>query len=211
VRRRRVGRVGRPHGLDGTFHVEDAEHPLQPGTVVRLAGLDRAVDRRAGTRERPLVRVEGISDRDAAAELRGEALTVSVDDAPLEEGEWLAEDLVGCRIDGLGRVRRVIRAPSCDLLEAGPHGTLVPFVRDAIRAIDVSRRVIEVDRRFLALDAEQAERGATEPGRPPSDGVVEGAEAGSEVTPDAPRTVAAAVPSAGARPSPRHPARRHDG
>lgn len=168
-RRRRIGRVGRPHGLDGAFRIDGAEHPLARGMIVSLGGRELTVERRAGTAERPVVRLQGVGDRDAAEALRGLELSVSLDDVPLEAGEWLADDLVGCRIDGVGEVRRVVRAPSCDLLEAGPGGVLIPFLRDAIRAVDVARRHIEVDRRFLALDDEEPGGGRASPPGPVAD------------------------------------------
>src|SRR5680860_649128 len=112
-----AGVVGRSHGLDGSLHVERPQHPLGPGTVVRLDGRDRTVERRAGTDSRPLVRLTGIATREAVAALRGQPLLV---EEALDEGEWLAADLVGCRVEGLGAVVRVIDAPSCDLLE--PEG-----------------------------------------------------------------------------------------
>ena len=146
-----VGRVGRPHGRDGSFWVEGAEHSLPEGAVVTIAGREARVERRAGTDSRPLVRLSGIEDRDAAAELRGQSLLMAQEDAPLSEGEWLSADLVGCEVPGLGSVRRVIAAPSCDLLEVGDDAVLVPFVSDAIRRVDTEARVIEVDREFLAL------------------------------------------------------------
>ena len=146
-----VGRVGRPHGRDGSFWVEGAEHALPEGAAVTIAGREAQVERRAGTDARPLVRLSGVEDRDAAAALRGQALLMAQEDAPLEEGEWLSADLVGCEVPGLGSVRRVIAAPSCDLLEVGDDAVLVPFVSDAIRRVDTEARVIEVDREFLAL------------------------------------------------------------
>ena len=167
-RRRRVGRVGRPHGLDGAFRVEDPEHPLAAATIVAVGGQERVVERRAGTAERPVIRLRGVGDRDAAHAMRGMELSVSLDEAPLEAGEWLADDLVGCRIDGVGEVRRVLRAPSCDLLEAG--SALIPFVRDAIRSVDLEGRHIEVDRQFLGLDGgRDDEYPQAEPSAPPVD------------------------------------------
>jgi 16S rRNA processing protein RimM len=146
-----AGRVGRPHGLDGSFHVTGAEHDLGEGTALMVAGRRVVVERRAGTADRPLVRVSGVSDRDAAGALSGEALVV--DDAPpAAEGEFDADELVGCTVEGLGSVRRVVSAPSCDLLEVGDDGFLVPFVSDAVKRVDPEARVIEVDRRFLGLD-----------------------------------------------------------
>jgi 16S rRNA processing protein RimM len=140
-----AGRVGRPHGLDGSFHVERPDHPLAEGTEVTVAGASRVVERRAGTDERPLVRLSGIDDRDAATALRGEALVV---DEELGEGEWLASDLVGLQVDDLGTVARVLDGASCDVLELD-DGTLVPLVSDAIRAIDLEAGTIAVDPEFL--------------------------------------------------------------
>lgn len=146
-----VGRVGRPHGTDGSFWVDRAGHPLPEGADVTVAGRTTRIVRRGGTDDRPLLRVEGVEGRDDAAALRGEALLMSAEDAPLEEGEWLTRDLVGCEVPGLGVVRRVVSGPSCDVLEVGDEGVLVPFVSDAIRRVDVEARVIEVDREFLGL------------------------------------------------------------
>ena len=147
-----VGRVGRPHGRDGSFRVEASAHSLPVGTELTVAGRPALVERRAGTDVRPLIRLSGITQREAAAALRGEALLAPEVAAPPAEGEWLAEDLVGCVIEGLGEVRRVVSAPSCDVLEVGERGVLVPFIAQAIRAVDPVGRSIELDRHFLALD-----------------------------------------------------------
>ena len=53
----------------------------------------------------------------------------------------------------LGVVRRLMALPSCECLEVARSGggpdLLVPLVRDAVRAVDVSRARIDVDLRFL--------------------------------------------------------------
>jgi 16S rRNA processing protein RimM len=155
-----VGRVGRPHGLDGSFHVTQARADLLSlGAVVQVAGASREVVRRAGTDERPILRLDGSEDRNDAEALRGEELRVARADAPaLEEGEYSAEELEGCRVaDGdvtLGVVRRLVALPSCDALEVAREGDadlLVPLVRDAVRTVDPAARRIDVDRHFLGL------------------------------------------------------------
>ena len=125
------------------------------GTVVTVAGSRRTVRRRAGSAERPLVQLEGVRSREAAAALRGELMLVA---AELAEGEWLAEDLIGCRVGGLGTVARVIAAPSCDVLELD-GGELVPLVGDAVTAVDLASRTIEVDERFLGVQTRPDEAG----------------------------------------------------
>jgi ribosomal 30S subunit maturation factor RimM len=94
-----------------------------------------------------------VADRDAAGGLRGEPLLVEAGE--LAEGEYLADDLIGCEVPGLGTVRHVLNLPSCDVLEVGDDRVLVPLVSDAVTSVDVDARVIEVDRRFLGLDAEE--------------------------------------------------------
>jgi 16S rRNA processing protein RimM len=137
-----AGVVGRAHGHDGSFYVERPDHDLSEGTLVRLAGEERTVERRAGRADRPLIRVSGIED---PRPLRGEVLLVEAD---LEEGEWLAADLVGCRVEGLGIVARVVDGPSCGLLEL-EDGELVPFVSAAIESVDVRSRTIRAHQDFL--------------------------------------------------------------
>lgn len=149
-----VGRVGRAHGRDGSFYVEAAQRPLEVGDEVSVAGRSSRVERWRGTGERPLVRLSGVRDRESATSLHGERLLVPESAAPLEEDEWLAEELVGLRVDGLGEVRRVVDGPSCSVLELA-DGTLVPFVSDAVLGIDTERGLIEVDRDFLGLGRER--------------------------------------------------------
>lgn len=160
----RAGRVGRPHGLDGSFYVTGAlARLLALGATVAVAGAERRIERRAGTDARPIVRLEGVGDRAGAEALRGLELTVAAVDAPeLGEGEFWAHELEGCEVrDGervLGAVSRLLELPSCEVLEVeGPGGgppLLVPMVRDAIRAVDPAARRIEVDAAFLGVAEE---------------------------------------------------------
>jgi 16S rRNA processing protein RimM len=140
--------VGRPHGLDGGFHVITRDPDLL-GEVVTLAGAARRVLRRSGTDRRPLLRVEGVDSREAAEALRGEALWV--ERPPLGEDEYWAEDLVGCEVAGRGRVARMVEFPSCEALEL-EDGSLIPLVRDAIARVDLERRRIDLHEEFLDAD-----------------------------------------------------------
>jgi 16S rRNA processing protein RimM len=151
------GRVGRPHGLDGSFHVTRPRAALlRLGGTVRVAGREAEIVRRAGTDERPILRLAGVDGREAIEELRGEDLWVARSDAPpLEEDEWYAEDLVGLRVvDGkreVGEVARLVALPSCEALEVARPGDalLVPLLRDCVRSVDVDGGRIDVDLAFL--------------------------------------------------------------
>lgn len=158
----RAGLVGRPHGLDGSFHVrEPAAQLLDVGARVLLAGSEHTIVRRAGDDRRPILRLDRFGAREAIEALRGEPLMVLRDRAPeLEEDEWWEEDLVGCAVqDGgrpVGTVRRLLGMPSVDVLEVarsdGGPDLLVPLVRDAVRSVDVVQKLIDVDLGFLGAE-----------------------------------------------------------
>ena len=143
-----AGRVGRPHGLDGSFHLTRVATDLAEGATVIVAGEPRLIARRSGSSDRPIVRLEGSVSREDAEALRGLELLV---EAVLEPDEYWASDLVGCTVvDGarvVGEVARMVALPSCEALEVGD--LLIPMVRDAIRSIDVEGRRIDVDMEFV--------------------------------------------------------------
>lgn len=153
-----AGRVGRAHGLDGSFYVtEPTARLLEQGTVLTLAGRAWRVIRRAGTEQRPILRLEGIDSREQAQALRGEALQAALEHAPeLGPDEYWSHELEGCEVlDGertVGVVTRLLQLPSCEALEvraADGHEFLVPMVRAAIRAVEVPARRIQIDTGFL--------------------------------------------------------------
>jgi 16S rRNA processing protein RimM len=138
-----AGRVGKAHGRDGSFYVDEPRIDFALGSWVQLDGREHKIIRRDGIDDRPLIKLEGLDDPSL---VRGELMLV---EDTLEEGEYLAADLIGCEVPGLGRVERVIDAPSCPLLEVGEDGLLVPLIGDAVKRIDIERKIIEIDRDFL--------------------------------------------------------------
>ncbi|HEY4897420.1 MAG TPA: ribosome maturation factor RimM [Solirubrobacteraceae bacterium] len=173
-----AGRVGRPHGLDGSFYVtRPRARLLTLGGEVTVGGERREVVRRSGTDRHPILRLAGVGDRAGAEALRGAEVTVQQRDAPaLGEGEWWAHELEGCEVrDGerlLGTVTRLLELPSCEVLEVDPAGggpvVLVPMVSDAVRSVDPAGRRIEIDLDFIGLPGDE-EAGA-EPRSPEAEG-----------------------------------------
>jgi 16S rRNA processing protein RimM len=152
-----AGRVGRAHGLDGSFHVTSPRPRLL--TLGMPTDLGEIV-RRVGTDERPVIRLQGVETREAAEALHGRPLLVALEHAPkLDPGEWWAHELEGLRVtDGdreVGTVRRMLELPSVEVLEVErPNGSelLVPMVGDAVRELDMEGRRVDVDLRFLDAD-----------------------------------------------------------
>lgn len=157
-----AGRVGRPHGLDGSFHVtEPTPQLLSVGRTVIASGVEHEIARRAGIDTRPIIRLAAIDDRASAEELRGAELLCSREGAPaLDNDEWWAEDLEGCHLvaagRALGRVTRVVALPSCEALavqaDGGGAEVLVPLISDAVVRVDIGAGEIEVDLDFLGPD-----------------------------------------------------------
>jgi 16S rRNA processing protein RimM len=134
-----VGRVGRPHGLDGAFFVEDpSDDPRWFEKGVRLlAGGEEAevVVARRGAGGRPVIRLDRPVPRGSVLEVPREALPATA------EGEYYAFELLGLEVveDGgrvLGRVEAINPGPANDSLDLG-GGLLLPLVEACIRAVDL--------------------------------------------------------------------------
>ena len=146
-----VGRVGRPHGLDGAFVVErasDDERRWEVGAVVVVDGAPATIElsRRVGGGRRAIRldrRVE-----------RGAELAVHVSELPLPEADsYYTFQLVGLAVvdeEGreLGVVVEVHPGVANDNLELA-DGTLVPLIDDAVRTVDLAAGRIVVVRGFL--------------------------------------------------------------
>jgi 16S rRNA processing protein RimM len=144
-----VGRVGRPHGLDGSFFVErasDDEQWFQKGATLRLDGESATVVASKRSRGRPVIRL----DREAP---RGAELAVSRDQLPpAGEDEFYEFQLVGLEAveDGgreLGRVVAVHPGPANDALELD-RGLLLPLVGACVLQVDLETGRILVAQGF---------------------------------------------------------------
>ena len=146
-----VGRVGRPHGLDGAFVVERASDDgrrWEVGASVLVDGAPATIElsRRVGGRRRA-IRL----DRQVE---RGAVLAVHVSELPTPEPDsYYAFQLVGLVVvdeEGreLGSVVEVHPGVANDNLELA-DGTLVPLIDDAVRAVDLDAGRIVVERGFL--------------------------------------------------------------
>ena len=146
-----IGRVGRPHGLDGSFVVEDAsddERRWVAGATLLVDGAPATVEsmRRVGGGRRA-IRLDRKVER-------GARLAVPLSELPpAEPDSYYAFQLVGLDVleDGgreLGRVVAVHPGAANDNVELD-DGTLVPLIEDAILAIDLDAGRIDVAAGFL--------------------------------------------------------------
>ncbi|MPZ65084.1 MAG: ribosome maturation factor RimM [Pseudonocardiaceae bacterium] len=153
-----VGWVGRPHGLRGEVTVDvRTDFPEQRfSSGATLTAGDRTLVVRSARPHagRLLVTFEGVTDRDAAAQLRGTLLTVDTESLPPtgdpdEFHDRQLEGLAAVRADGarLGTIREVVHAPAHDLLLLDTeHGEeLVPFVRAIVCEVDLATGRVVID------------------------------------------------------------------
>jgi 16S rRNA processing protein RimM len=154
-----VGRVGRPHGLDGEVSVQvRTDSPGQrfaPGARFGTgAGRTLTVDSVRPHAGALLVRFAGVPDRSAAQALLGTVLTIEISDLPElddpdEYYDHQLEGLAAVGTDGaaLGTVREVVHAPAHDLLvlETGQGDVLVPFVRAIVPEVDLAAGRLVLD------------------------------------------------------------------
>jgi 16S rRNA processing protein RimM len=144
-----VGRVGKPHGLDGSFFVERAsedEARFAKGATLHVDGEVAEVVTSKRSRGRPVIRLDREVERGAELQVPRSELP------PLEEDEYYEFQLVGLEVveDGgrqLGRVVALHTGPANDALELD-SGVLLPLVAACVREVDLDSGRIQIARGF---------------------------------------------------------------
>jgi 16S rRNA processing protein RimM len=149
-----VGRVGRPHGVDGSFFVEgasDAPERFARGAVLLVDGepAEITVSKR-GAGGRPVIKLE-------RPVLRGATLAVRRDELPApDEDSYYVFQLVGLRVEeeggrALGTVTDVGNGPANDTLELD-SGLLLPLIESCVLDVDLETGRIIVARGVADAD-----------------------------------------------------------
>jgi 16S rRNA processing protein RimM len=134
-----VGRVGKSHGLDGSFVVEnasDAPERFDVGAELLVAGEPAKIVAAKQARGRPVIRLDRRVPRGAALEVPREVL------APAGEDEYYVFELVGLHVEEeggatLGSVIDVAPGVANDVLELDT-GLALPMVEECVREVDLA-------------------------------------------------------------------------
>jgi 16S rRNA processing protein RimM len=144
-----VGRVGRPHGRDGSFVVEDASDDpsrFEVGATLWIGSEAAKVEASKRAGGRPVIRL----DREVA---RGTTLLVQVADLPApEDDSYYVFQLIGLPVEEeggrrLGCVRQVEPGVANDVLELDT-GLSLPLHEACVLDVDVQGGRIVVARGF---------------------------------------------------------------
>jgi len=144
-----IGRVGKPHGLDGSFYVERPSADdrwwqvgsrfLAGGEAAEVVGARRA-------QGRPVIKL----DRSVA---RGTELEIDRTELPpTDEDEYYTFQLLGLEVveengRALGSVADVLPGVANDVLQVG-EDLLLPMIEDCILSVDLEARRIVVAEGF---------------------------------------------------------------
>jgi 16S rRNA processing protein RimM len=134
----RIGRVGRPHGLDGAFFVEhpsDDKRWWKTGARFLADGEPVEVVGHRTSSGRPVIKLDRSVERGTTHEIDRDQLP------PTEEDEYYTFQLIGLEVveeNGrvLGTVADVIPGVANDVLEL-ETGVLLPMVDDCVQTVDL--------------------------------------------------------------------------
>lgn len=158
-----IGRVSRAHGLRGELRVElhfsgsDALDQVDEVWLSEAADSPAAARRYAIEAARPvpkayLVKLEGVSDRNAAEALQKRSVWVSRSALPAsDDSEYYLVDLIGAKVVGpegeIGTVVEIATHPSVDaVVIQTPDGRTLEqaLVPDWIARVSVTEKLIEL-------------------------------------------------------------------
>ena len=144
-----VGRVGKSHGLDGSFVVEGASETRElfaTGAKLLVDGKEATILGSKQARGRPVIRLDRRVARGAALAVPRSAL------APTAEDEYYVFELVGLEVSEegggiLGTVTDVAPGVANDVLELD-SGLLLPMVEECVLSVDLDAGKIVVAEGF---------------------------------------------------------------
>jgi 16S rRNA processing protein RimM len=148
-----IGKVGKPHGIDGAFFIEQPsadDRWWKVGSKFFAGGAEVEVVAARRSSGRPIVKLDRAVERGAPIEVERDALP------PTEDDEYYAFELVGLPVveeNGreLGSVKAVTAGVANDVLELDT-GVLLPMIEDCVRNVDLTAGRIVVAEGFTVDD-----------------------------------------------------------
>ena len=152
-----VGQVLQTHGVRGQIRVQvlsDVPDRFDSGRTVHIGSSAFRITASTLSRyNHVLLQLDGVSTREAAQSLVGQAITVPETAAPpLNEGEYFHFQLLGLRVlteehEELGRITEILETGSNDVYVVSGAGSevLVPALLDVVRSVCLEEGLMIVD------------------------------------------------------------------
>jgi 16S rRNA processing protein RimM len=167
-----LGRISGAHGIRGEVRVKPfTERPEAVGDYGPVTAVPGGRKLRLKVlrvvKDGVIARIDGVTDRNAAEELKG--LTLEVERAVLpeaDEGEFYQADLIGLSVEDkagrrLGTVRAVNNYGGGDILEIAPDAggptVLMSFTRETVPVVDLEGQRLVADPPAGVFDEEQSD------------------------------------------------------
>lgn len=150
-----IGIVTGVHGIRGdlkVFPYTNDPKNLSKSEYFIIDGVKREVQAARVQGKFLIVKIRGIDSRESGLEMKGTILSLPREfAAPLEEGLYYMEDLIGCDVfedsTWLGRLDDIMETGANDvysIVNDKGREILVPAIKDVIKSIDIEKRRIDV-------------------------------------------------------------------
>ena len=152
-----IAEVLKPQGIRGELKIKtftDYPEDVKAFGVVYIDGKEyKILSFRVGTDGAAYVGLRGITDRNAAEEMRGKKLEGAREDAPeLEEGQYYIVDIIGIDCvtetgEFLGKVKDItLLSSEIYTLEKDGKNILFPAIKGVVLSVDVQNKRMVVDK-----------------------------------------------------------------
>lgn len=169
-----VGVFGAPHGVRGELRLKSfTADPMAIADYPRLTDESgkrafKIVAARPIKDDMLIVRVDGVSDRNAAEKLTNISLSIAREDLPpADEEEFYYADLIGLRAETregvlIGKIAAVQNFGAGDILDVRPdvgENLLLPFTKKIVPVVDVAggRVIVELPAEIVVREEEAGE------------------------------------------------------
>ena len=150
-----AGKITNTHGVSGDLKIEvwlDSPDFLKRCKKVYIDGKEyRSRSARVHQKRFLIVSFEGIEDVNSAMPLKGKHVFIDRNDAPLAEGGYFLQDLIGIRAldtegNEIGVLKEIFEAPASPVyVVQGSSEHLIPAVPEFIKAVDIENGLLTVD------------------------------------------------------------------
>ena len=146
-----IGRIVNTHGIKGELKLlphEESPEDLRGLSALFVDGRERKIRSARVHKGALLVTLEGVEDVNAAMRYKGRRVFIDRADAPLPEGGYFIQDIIGARVVSesggeIGVLAEVIDAPAGMVyVVRGETEHLIPAVPEFILAADADAGII---------------------------------------------------------------------